>query len=153
MIDDRVAARAGATRHVAVIAILLTGALLAGCSPKSTETGSRPRIYAADVTGAAKVCEVPKVTPGAGQTTEAVIKIVNDGGWCGIQVHLDGPKPFGAGLLTTRPAHGAVTVHKVGGDTRIDYTPDRRFAGNDSFAVKLVPGDATVQVAVSVAAL
>jgi hypothetical protein len=154
MIDNRPAARAGAMRQMAVTAVLLTGTLLlAGCFAKpGGPPGSRLRIYAADVTGAAKVCEVPKVSPVAGQTTQAAMKVVNDGGWCGIPVHMDGPKPFGAGLLTTRPAHGAVTIHMVGDDTRIDYTPDRKFAGDDSFAVELVPGDATVQVAVSVVA-
>jgi hypothetical protein len=153
MIDNRPAARAGAMRHVAVTAVLLTGTLLlAGCFAKPGPPGSKLRIYAADVTGEAKVCEVPKVSPVAGQSIQAAIKVVNDGGWCGVRVHMDGPKPFGAGLLTARPAHGAVTIHMVGDDTRIDYTPDNKFAGDDSFAVQLVPGDATVQVAVSVVA-
>ena len=75
----------------------------------------------------------------------------NDGGWCAIPVHQDGPKPFEAGLLTARPAHGTVLIHEVGDDTQIDYTPDHGFAGSDSFAVKLVPqGDATIQVPVTV---
>jgi hypothetical protein len=79
------------------------------------------------------------------------MKTVNDGGWCGIPVHQDGPKPFGAGLLETRPAHGDVLIHEVGDDTRIDYTPDRGFAGHDAFAVKLIPGDAIIRVTVTVA--
>ncbi len=62
----------------------------------------------------------------------------------------DGSKPFGAGLLMARPGHGTVVIHAVGDDTRIDYTPDRGFTGSDSFAVKLIPGDATVHVAVTV---
>jgi hypothetical protein len=152
MMDDRAAPRAGVMRCGAMTVILLTGVLLVGCSPTpAVVAGPRLRVYAADVTGTAKVCDVPKVDPAAGQTTEAAMIVGNDGGWCGIRVHQDGPKPFGAGLLTTRPAHGAVTVHLVGDDTRIDYTPDRKFAGSDSFAVRLVPGNATVQVAVSVA--
>jgi hypothetical protein len=40
----------------------------------------------------------------------------------------------------------------VGDETRIDYTPDRRFAGSDAFTVKLIPGDATIKVAVTVTA-
>jgi hypothetical protein len=152
MIDDRALLRAGAMRHVAVTAALVAGAVLAGCSPNSPGIASRLRTYAADLTGGAKSCEVPKVDPAAGQSTDAAITVVNDGGWCGIKVYQDDHKPYGAGLLTTRPSHGAVTIHVVGDDTRIDYTPDRKFTGSDSFAVKLVPGNATVQVVVTVAA-
>jgi hypothetical protein len=36
--------------------------------------------------------------------------------------------------------------------TRIDYTPNKGFVGTDAFAVKLIPGDATVRVAVTAAA-
>ena len=60
------------------------------------------------------------------------------------------PKPFEAGLLTVRPRHGTVLIHEVGDDTRIDYTPDRGFAGSDTFAVKLIPGNAAIQIAVTV---
>jgi hypothetical protein len=151
MIDDWPASRAGMMRHVAMTATLLIGSLLAGCSNHAGPAGSRLRVYAADVTGAAKVCEVPKVDPVAGKPAEVAMKVVNDGGWCGIPVHQDGPKPFGAGLLTARPAHGSVTIHPVGDNTRIDYTPDRKYSGSDSFAIKLVPGDAAIQVAVTVA--
>ena len=108
------------------------------------------RVYAADLAGGAKVCSVPKIDPAAGKTTEAAVKMSNEGGWCGLSVHQDGPKPFGAGLLTARPAHGSVTVHTVGDDTRLDYTPDRGFTGSDSFAVNLIPGNAAVHVAVTV---
>jgi hypothetical protein len=153
MTDDRATSRAGAMRYAAMTTVLLAGALLAGCAPNpgGGVAGSRLRVYAADTFGAAKVCEVPKVDPVAGQTVEAKMIVGNDGGWCGIRMHQDGPKPYGAGLLTTRPGHGAVTIHVVGDDTRIDYTPDRKFTGSDGFAVRLVPGDATVQVTVAVA--
>ena len=153
MTNNRVAPRAGAMRHVAGTTLLLTGLVLAGCANNQAAgpAGSRLRVYAADVTGAAKVCDVPKVTPVAGASSEAAIKVTNDGGWCGISVHQDGPKPFNAGLLMARPAHGEVTIHEVGDETRIDYTPDRGFAGSDTFVVKLIPGGATVHVAVAVA--
>jgi hypothetical protein len=104
------------------------------------------------MTGAAQSCEAHELAPIAGQTTDATIKLANDGGWCGLQAHQDGPKPFDAGLLAVRPTHGSVLIHEVGDDTRIDYTPDRGFVGTDSFAVKLIPGDAKVNVAVVVAA-
>jgi hypothetical protein len=131
--------------------ILLAGSLLTACaSEKSGPVGSRLRIYAADLAGGAKVCDVPKLKPTAGQTLEATLRVANDGGWCGLPVRQDGDKPYDAGLLTVRPDHGHVTIHEVGDDTRIDYTPDRGFAGSDSFAVKLIPGDAVIRVDVTV---
>ena len=42
-------------------------------------------------------------------------------------------KPYSAGLLIAEPMHGKVLIHSVGDNTRIDYTPDVRFAGADSF--------------------
>jgi hypothetical protein len=176
MTDNRVAPRAGAMRHVAGTALLLrgaatpllsrgagtalllrgaallvTGLALAGCSHNAAgPAGSRLRVYAADLAGAAKVCEVPRVNPAAGAGSEAPMKVVNDGGWCGISLHQDGPKPYEAGLLTTRPNHGNVLIHEVGDDTRIDYTPDRGFAGSDSFSVQLIPGNASIRVPVTV---
>ena len=41
-------------------------------------------------------------------------------------------------------------IHTVGNDTRIDYTPAARYAGADAFAVRLIPGDATIRVTVTV---
>jgi hypothetical protein len=143
----------GATRHLAWPALLLAGVLLQACGQSANGPGgSRARVFAADMTGAARSCDVPRIGPASGQSTEAAMKVGNDGGWCGLQVHQDGPKPFDAGLLTARPAHGSVLIHEVGDDTRIDYTPDRGFIGNDSFSVKLVPGNSTIRVAVIVAA-
>lgn len=134
------------------IALLLTGALLQACSQQTASPAASARVYAADVQGAAKQCDVPKIDPAAGQTTDAAAKVGNDGGWCGLPVHQPGPKPFDAGLLTARPAHGTVLIHEVGDLTRIDYTPARGYAGTDSFSVKLLPGDATIHETVTVAA-
>jgi hypothetical protein len=39
----------------------------------------------------------------------------------------------------------------VGDNTRIDYTPDAQYRGADSFAVRLIPGDATISGSVTVA--
>jgi hypothetical protein len=152
MTDIRMAPNAGTKRQAAGVALLLTGLMLAGCAgnPEAGPAGSKLRVYAADLNGAARMCEVPKLKPVPNATTEAAIKLVNDGGWCGLPLHQDGPKPFDAGLLRTRAAHGDVTIHEVGDDTRIDYTPDHGFAGNDTFSVKLIPGDVTVHVAVTV---
>jgi hypothetical protein len=127
------------------LAIATTGLLLQACAEKPPAPSAR--IFAADQAGAAKTCVVPNVAPG--QEAQVAVKVGNDGGWCGITVS-NGGKPFAAGLLTTPPGHGKVQIHTVGNDTRIDYTPDRGFAGADAFTVKLIPGDATIRAAVSV---
>jgi hypothetical protein len=150
MIDNRRLNRPGATRCFAWLALLLTSTLLQACGPSPAPAGSRLRVFAADMTGAAQSCEAREIAPAAGQTIEAAMKLSNDGGWCGLLAHQEGPKPFEAGLLAARPGHGSVLIHEVGDNTRIDYTPDRGFAGTDSFAVKLKPGDAKVNVAVTV---
>ena len=41
-------------------------------------------------------------------------------------------------------------IHTVGDATRIDYRPERGFAGGDAFTVQLLPGNATVQASVTV---
>ena len=148
MTYKRVARRAGLLRLVAGNALLMTGLLLAGCA--RPVAGSKLRTYAADLAGGAMICKVPSVNPAAGATSDVAMNLANDGGWCGIRVHQPGPKPFGAGLLMVRPDHGAVTIHQVGDDTRVDYTPERGFAGGDAFAVKLLPGDAVLDVKVAV---
>jgi hypothetical protein len=152
MTNKRPATYSGAMRHVPLIALLLTGVLVQSCAPGADggPAGSRLRVYAADVAGGAKVCIVPRLTPTAGQTGEATIKVGNDGGWCGVPVRQSTSKPFDAGLLTARPAHGNVLIHQVGDDTRLDYTPDRGFTGADAFSVKLLPGGVMVHVAVTV---
>jgi len=94
--------------------------------------------------------------------------VVNDGGWCGILVSQNAApsrsnkgawaalgatqakQPFAAGLLQTRAQHGRVYIHAVGDETRVDYTPDPGFTGNDQFAVRLIPGDPVLTVAVTV---
>jgi hypothetical protein len=153
MTDKRRPTHLGATRFLAWTALLLAGAGLQACGPNAGGgSGSRLRMYAADLTGGAKMCEIPKLTPAAGQTSEVAVRLVNDGGWCGVPVHQDGPKPYQAGLLVSRPAHGTVLIHEVGDETRIDYTPDRGFAGNDAFTVKLIPGNAMIRVAAAVTA-
>jgi hypothetical protein len=128
--------------------IAATALLLQACAEKPP-AGPTVRIFAADLAGGAKNCVVPKVAPAAGQETEVAVKLGNDGGWCGITVST-GAKPYAAGLLATAPSHGKVVIHTVGNDTRIDYTPERGFAGSDAFSVKLIPSDAIVRASVSV---
>ncbi|MEI7713874.1 MAG: hypothetical protein WCI94_20740 [Rhodospirillales bacterium] len=135
-------------RHTTLFfALAAAGVLLQGCDA-AKQTGPSARLYEVDFKGAAKTCEAPKQKPAAGKTTEATLKVGSDGGWCGATVSNDG-KPFAAGLLTARPAHGKVLVHSVGNDTRIDYTPEFGFVGADSFSVELLPGSAILHVAVT----
>ncbi|HVY18075.1 MAG TPA: hypothetical protein VHB27_22845 [Rhodopila sp.] len=138
-------------RTAAMVTVLAGTAVLAGCSG-SGPGGYRSTlpVYAADVTGGAKQCQTPSISPVPGKTTEASITVGNDGGWCGLSVHQDGPKPYDAGLLTARPNHGTVMVHSVGDSTRIDYTPDRGYVGPDTYSVSLLPGSAAVKVVVTV---
>ena len=131
------------------IALAAVAGLLQACAPDQSVRASKARVFAADLAGGAKVCQVPKVSPTDGQTTEVPMGLGNDGGWCGLALQR-GDAPFSAGLLSTRPAHGTVMIHKVGDFTRIDYTPDRGFTGADSFSVKLVPGNAVIRVNVTV---
>jgi hypothetical protein len=125
------------------------GLLLAACSESRQQAASGTRLFAADMTGAARSCDATKPQITDGGTAEAQIKMGNDGGWCAITVARGG-KPFDSSLVTARPTHGKVLVHKVGDTTRIDYTPDRGYTGTDSFGVRLIPGDPTLRVAVTV---
>ena len=130
-------------------ALALTAMLVQACDQPAT-TASSTRLYAIDQAGGAKTCNSPSAQPAGGQTTDVAMTVTNDGGWCGLSVTQSG-KPYSASVLTARPKNGKVYVHTVGDRPRVDYTPDRGFAGNDSFTVKLVPGDAVVRVNVAVA--
>lgn len=118
-------------------------------TPKVVE-GSRSPIYSTDMKGKAASCTVPAVKAVDGHDTPVAIT-TGGGGWCGIAVRREGG-PYAAALLTQAPRNGKVYVHSVGDDTRIDYTPRVGAAGPDAFAVKLIPGDAVLQVAVNAAA-
>ncbi len=130
-------------------ALALTALLVQGCEP-ARPGASATRLYAIDQVGGAKTCNVPKAKPASGQITDMTMTMANDGGYCGALVS-QANGAFSAGLLTSRPKSGKVYVHAVGDETRIDYTPDKNFAGQDSFVVKLVPGDGSVRVNVAVA--
>jgi hypothetical protein len=137
------------TRRAACIATLLACGLLQACSSQQPIT-SGARVYAVDVTGQAKTCEVAKLNPADGQTIDTTMKVDGNGGWCGLPLHQSEGKPFDAGLLVGRPSHGTVIIHEVGDATRVDYTPDKGYSGTDSFAVKLIPGDAVIRISVEV---
>jgi hypothetical protein len=135
------------------LSALALAATLAACAQPQQQAGAPgTRIYATDLQGAARNCTVPpQVDLSSSRPAEVAMAVGNDGGWCGISVAQSGPKPFDAGLVTQRPAHGRVLVRKVGDRTRVDYFPNPAFGGTDAFAVRLLPGGATMQVAVTVA--
>lgn len=138
------------TRSTGLAAVMVIGlAMLQGCASQQARQASAARLYATDQAGGAKSCAVPQVTPSAGQETPAAMTVGNDGGWCAITVDNAG-HPYGAGLLTARPAHGHVYIHSVGDATRIDYTPNTGYAGPDSFAVRLLPGNGVIHATVAV---
>ena len=139
--------------HFALAAPLTLLAALAGCAePQANRPVTQTaRLYANDLAGGAKLCTVPRpVNLVAGQPTEATMVVDNDGGWCGILVNQAGPKPFDLGLVATRPQNGRLHIRKVGDNTRVDYIPNAAYGGTDAFAVRLMPGGATLRVAVTV---
>jgi len=141
-------------RHALLWASLALPAMLAACAkPQNPVLQSTRPVYAIDLMGGAKLCNVPdnpKLVDA--EQTEVAMTVGNDGGWCGVRVSRPGPAPFDAGLLVDRPNHGRVQVHSVGDWTRVDYTPDPGFAGTDSFAVRLLPGSTTLRVNATVQA-
>jgi hypothetical protein len=136
------------SKHIGWIMIAMVGALLQACAPKPPPAPPA-RVFATDLEGAAKICEVPKIAPVAAEKAQVTIQVGNDGGWCGVAVAAGG-KPYAAGLLTAPPAHGRVLIHTVGDVTRVDYTPESQFFGPDGFTIQLLPGDAVLRVEVSV---
>jgi hypothetical protein len=121
-------------------------ALLAqGCTQQATWNG----IFAVDTVGGAKTCVAAPASPADGQTVQSTIQVSNEGGWCGILANRGG-RPYDSYLIVTRPTHGKVFAHRVGTNTRIDYTPDRGYAGTDVFAIRMIPGDSIIPGAVTV---
>ena len=127
------------------LCLLAAGLLVAGCNNQAGWNG----IYQVDTTGGARTCVAPAAAPADGTTAVAQIQVSNEGGWCGVTAVRNGAA-FDSYLMVTRPVHGRVFAHHVGGNTRIDYTPDVGYAGADSFAIRLIPGNAILQGAVTV---
>lgn len=136
------------SRVVAWLAIGVPLGLLQACAPVGP-AAPHNRLFASDLAGGAKNCTVSKVVATDGQISSVTMKVGNDGGWCAISLQ-HGGAPYATGLLTEQPKHGTVVIHPVGDDTRIDYTPARMYRGSDAFEVKLLPGNPTLRVAVTV---
>ena len=135
--------------RLTIPAASLALALLAlqACTKPPPPAASGARIYAHDVTGKAAVCTVPEVQA-ADKQDRAVTIATGGGGWCGLTLR-NGNAPYAAGLLTQPARNGRVVIHTVGDDTRIDYTANPGPVAADSFAVRLIPGDATLHVSVT----
>ena len=123
-----------------------TALLMQGCAPKQAAWSG---IYAIDAAGGAKTCVAAPVTMPDGQAGVVPVQVSSEGGWCGETLSHNGAA-YDSYLLVTRPSHGRVFAHHVGSNTRIDYTPDPGYVGTDSFAVRLIPGNAVFQAAVTV---
>jgi len=127
------------------LCLAATAVLGLGCVQQPVWDG----IFTIDKTGGAKTCVAPAAAPADNQAVLVQMQVSNEGGWCGISAN-HGGAAFDSYLLVARPAHGTVYAHHVGANTRIDYTPDPGFAGADKFAVRLIPGNAEIQAAVTV---
>lgn len=128
------------------LCLAATAFLIQGCAPQQASWNG---IFAVDVAGGARTCVSPAASPPDGQTVAAQVQVSNEGGWCGVTVNRGGVA-YDSYLLIGRPSHGRVYVHRVGTNTRIDYTPDTGFTGTDKFSVRLIPGNAVVEEAVTV---
>jgi hypothetical protein len=115
--------------------------LLQGCAQRGWNG-----VFAVDLAGGARTCVAPAASsPVDGTAVAAQVQMSSEGGWCGVTLNRGGA-PLDSYLIVTRPAHGHVFAHRVGSNTRIDYTPDVGFQGTDSFAVRMIPGNAVLQV-------
>jgi len=127
------------------LCLAVAALLMQGCAVQPAWNG----IFAIDAAGGARACVAPTASPPDGQSVLAQIQVSNEGGWCGVALNRGGVA-YDSYLLITRPSHGKVFAHHVGANTRIDYTPDAGFVGTDSFAIRLIPGNAVFQGAVTV---
>jgi hypothetical protein len=134
-------------RHFAALLCLPLLGLSACVTQAPSVVTSRNPTYSTDLAHKAANCSVPSVTLTDGASTDAAMT-TGGGGWCGIYVRKN-DQPYGAGLLIQAPQKGAVYIHSVGDDTRVDYTPRAGTSGPDSFTVRFLPGDATMRVTVN----
>ena len=94
--------------------------------------------------GMAKSCEFTPVTLALGGSGSSTITMSNDG-WCAVRVTEPDGQPFALGLMSQRPEHGRVLIERIGGQTRLEYTPNPGYAGADRFTAALRPRETGVQ--------
>jgi hypothetical protein len=135
--------------RIQTVILTAIGLILQGCAaPKPAPPRPHATIYSTDMVNKAAVCSFTPLTALKDGSDNNVTLTTGGGGWCGFGVELDG-HPYTAGLLTKGPKFGKVHIHTVGDDTRIDYTPQSLPVAADSFTVRLIPGNATIQVSVN----
>jgi hypothetical protein len=126
----------------------LSALTLGGCTQATVaNVSSSLPVYSTDLQGRAAQCSAPPTNAVAEGKTLSVAMTTGGNGWCGMLIR-NGSGPYAAGLLTRRPEHGKVYVHSVGDDTRIDYTSLASPVVADAFTVRLIPGNALVEVSV-----
>ncbi len=94
--------------------------------------------------GIARSCEFTPVKLALGGTASSAITMSNDG-WCAVRVDEPDGQPFQLGLMLDRPQHGRVLIQRIGGQTRLEYTPNPGFNGSDRFTAALRPREASTQ--------
>ena len=117
--------------HIKLTATLAAAIALSGCA---TTTKVQQQAMDLQNDGIAKTCTPSPVDLAA--TTPATIAMTNDG-WCGVFTAEKDGQPFNYGLVKTRPSHGRVYIQKVGAQTRVEYTPNAGYVGQDNFVVAL----------------
>jgi hypothetical protein len=132
-----------------ISAATLTALALQGCTKPPPPPVSTTRVFAHDLAGKAAFCTAPASFTPVNAKDNPVAIATGGNGWCGVPVRSASGAPYTAGLLTEAAHNGKVIVHTVGDDTRIDYVAKAGPVSPDSFAVRLIPGDAVVRVAVS----
>ena len=126
--------------------LAVSALIVAGCAtPQVQQAG-----VAEPTDGAASTCTVtpPDLPRGVAATVQ--MQVANDGGWCAVRIADKAGSPFGYPLMRERAQHGRVAVNKVLSISRIEYTPNAGFTGNDAFAVALIPQDKSEEVMVRV---
>ncbi len=134
-----------------LIAMTATAAAVVGCAPQ------RPAAPAATAdlnVGIAKTCTPSSIDPASGSSGSATISMTNDG-WCAVRTKDKDGKPFKFGLVKAKSQHGRILIQKIGGETRVEYTPENNYVGADRFSVALASNepntpDSTIQVTVNV---
>ena len=134
-----------------LIAIATTAIAVTGCAPQATQVAGAAQ---ESNEGIAKTCTSSPVDFGAGNSATATVSMTNDG-WCALHTKDKNGEPFKFGLVKVKPQQGYILIQKIGGETRIEYTPENRYVGADHFSVALASNqantpDSTIQVAVTV---
>ena len=134
-----------------LIAMAATAVAVAGCAPQ------KPAAPASTVdlnVGIAKTCTPSPVDLSLSSSASATITMTNDG-WCAIRTKDKDGQPFKFGLVKAKSQHGRILIQKIGGETRVEYTPENSYVGSDRFSVALASNaanapDSTIQVTVNV---